>query len=203
MNQLSFFEQPSANNQQLPADLLDYHAAFFTAEESTKFLGKLIANTVWKQESIHMYGKLLQTPRLTAWYGDERSIYSFSGNRFHPHPWTKDLLVIKSRVEYAAGIEFNSVLLNYYRNGNDSVAWHSDDEPELGNNPTIASVSFGQVRRFDLRYKQDHSRKYAIELDNGSLLLMKGNLQHEWQHRIAKSTQPMKERINLTFRVIN
>jgi alkylated DNA repair dioxygenase AlkB len=150
-----------------------------------------------------MYGKMLKTPRLTAWYGDQHSTYEFSGKKFLPLPWTDQLLLIKQRIEVAELIRFNSVLLNYYRDGNDSVAWHSDDEPELGKDPLIASVSFGQTRRFDIRHKQDHQLKYSVNLENGSLLFMRGDLQHNWEHRIAKSTQPLRERVNLTFRIIH
>ena len=202
MEQLSFFEE-AGQSAGLPHELLDYRPAFFNPVESESLLRTFISPIQWQQETIQMYGKLLQTPRLTAWYGDNDKDYTFSGNKYHPIPWTDDLLSIRNKVEQAAGIRFNSVLLNYYRDGNDSVAWHSDDEYELGVNPVIASVSFGQVRRFDIRHKQEHSRKYAVYLENGSLLLMKGNLQHDWEHRIAKSTKPMKERVNLTFRVIS
>lgn len=201
MEQLSFFDEPKKGSH-LPPDLLDYRPALFDREESTLFLNNFIAQTPWVQETIQMYGKLLKTPRLTAWYGDNGKSYTFSGNKYHPIPWTEELLDIKNRIEPIAGISFNTVLLNYYRDGNDSVAWHSDDEYELGVKPVIASVSFGQMRRFDVRQKEDHQHKYSIDLENGSLLLMKGDLQHSWEHRIAKSTKPMKERVNLTFRVI-
>jgi len=201
VEQLSFFED-SVNGKDLPPDLLVYIPDVFSSAESGNFLKTFIDQTPWKQEIVQMYGKAIKTPRLTAWYGDQNKSYAFSGNKYNPLPWTRDLLDIKARVEPIAGMEFNSVLLNYYRDGNDSVAWHSDDEYELGFKPTIASVSFGQVRRFDVREKQDHKRKYAVNLENGSVLLMKGNLQRLWQHRIAKSTQPMKPRVNLTFRII-
>ena len=117
-------------------------------------------------------------------------------------PWTSDLLMIRQRVEAITGVRFNSVLLNYYRDGNDSVAWHSDNEKALGTHPVIASVSFGQVRNFDIRNKTDHLLKYSIRLEHGSLLIMKGDLQANWDHRIAKSVKPMKGRLNLTFRVV-
>lgn len=202
MEQLSFFEQ-AGQSPLLPADLLDYRPGIFSADESAVLLGKFISAVPWKQENIQMYGKTLKTPRLTAWYGDNDKAYTFSGTKYDPIPWTEELLNIKDRIEPIAGTRFNSVLLNYYRDANDSVAWHSDDEYELGIQPVIASVSFGQVRRFDIRYKQDHSRKFSIYLENGSLLIMKGDLQHSWEHRIAKSAQIMKERVNLTFRVIH
>lgn len=202
MEQLSFFE-PSGQSAGLPADLLEYHSGFFNAAESQIFLNTFINDTPWIQEDIQMYGKLVKTPRLTAWYGDRDKEYIYSGTKHFPIPWTNELLEIKEKIEPVAGVKFNSVLLNYYRDANDSVAWHSDDEPELGVNPIIASVSFGQVRRFDIRHKQDRDRKYSIYLENGSLLIMKGGLQHNWLHQIPKSTKPLKARVNLTFRMIH
>lgn len=201
MEQLSFFD--GAQGLKLPVDLMDYRPGFFNRNESADLMEALKQTINWQQETIQMYGKLLTTPRLTAWYGDNHKTYAFSGKKFDPHPWTPELLSIKQRVDEAVGIAFNSVLLNDYRNGNDSVAWHADDEPELGLNPTIASVSFGQVRRFDVRHKLDHKLKYSVELQNGSLLIMKGDLQHHWEHQVPKSTRALKERINLTFRVIS
>jgi alkylated DNA repair dioxygenase AlkB len=201
LEQLSFFESPG-NGADLPADLMVYKPGVFGPEESQALLETFIHQIQWIQETVHMYGKMIKTPRLIAWYGDTSQSYSFSGNKYNPNPWTKELLKIKNQIEPIAGMKFNSVLLNYYRDGNDSVAWHSDDEYELGVKPVIASVSFGQARRFDVRNKQDHKLKYAVTLERGSLLLMKGDLQRFWQHRIAKSTRPMEARVNLTFRVI-
>ncbi len=144
-----------------------------------------------------MWGKEVLTPRLTAWFGKRE-------HHIHvAHPWTKELLNIKEMVEPPCGTTFNSVLLNYYRDGNDSVAWHADDEPELGTNPVIASVNLGQARRFDVRHKNNHAEKYSVDLAHGSLLIMRGDLQHNFEHQIAKSSKPMKARINLTFRVIH
>ncbi|WP_426667855.1 alpha-ketoglutarate-dependent dioxygenase AlkB family protein [Mucilaginibacter sp. McL0603] len=202
MEQLSFFEQ-TWQSADLPPELLEYHPGFFNPAESAALLNTFIDTIPWVQEDIQMYGKIIKTPRLTAWYGDPNKEYIFSGAKHHPILWTDELLMIKEKIEPVSGTRFNSVLLNYYRDANDSVAWHSDDEYELGVNPVIASVSFGQVRRFDIRHKQEHNRKYAIYLENGSLLIMKGDLQHNWVHQIPKSTKPLKERVNLTFRVIN
>jgi alkylated DNA repair dioxygenase AlkB len=202
MEQLSFFDG-GLQSPKLPADLMEYQPGFFTKAECDALIPSLKTNIRWNQETIQMYGKLLNTPRLTAWYGDNSKTYAFSGKKYDPYPWTDELLFIKSRVDAAAGITFNSVLLNLYRNGNDSVAWHADDEPELGVNPVIASVSFGQMRRFDVRHKTDKKQKYSVELESGSLLIMKGNLQHHWEHQVPKSTKALGERINLTFRVIS
>ena len=202
MEQLSFFEQ-AGQSAELPPELLEYHPGFFNSAESGIWLDKFINTIPWMQEDIKMYGKMMKTPRLTAWYGDPNKEYIFSGTKHHPILWTDELLMIKEKIEPISGVQFNSVLLNYYRDANDSVAWHSDDEYELGLNPVIGSVSFGQARRFDIRHKQDRNRKYSIYLENGSLLMMKGDLQHNWVHQIPKSTQPLKARVNLTFRVIN
>ena len=201
MEQLNIFD--STQGLKLPLELIDYQPNIFTREESAQLFKTLKETIKWKQETIQMYGKLLNTPRLTAWYGENSKTYAFSGKKYDPHPWTPELIFIKQRIEDKAGMIFNSVLLNDYRNGNDSVAWHADDEPELGVNPVIASVSFGQARRFDIRHKHNHQLKHSVELESGSLLIMKGDLQHSWEHRVPKSTRAIKERINLTFRVIH
>jgi alkylated DNA repair dioxygenase AlkB len=201
MEQLSFFAE-AGQSRGLPKELLEYRANFISAEESDALLAKFIAESPWKQSTQKMWDKEYLTPRLTSWHGDIGTDYSVSGKISNPNPWTPELLHLKSLVEPIAGIQFNSVLLNYYRDGNDSVAWHSDRESVLGKNPIIASMSFGQVRSFDIRNKADHSEHYSVKLEHGSFLLMKAGLQEHWEHRIAKSNKPMKARINLTFRVV-
>lgn len=186
----------------LPKELLEYHPGLFTESESVRYLQHFISTCPWTQKVVKMYDKEVITPRLTAWYADEETYDYTSLRRSSPNLWTPELLMIRSKVEAIAGIRFNSVLLNYYRNGNDSVAWHSDNEKALGTRPVIASVSFGQVRSFDIRRKTDHSEKYAIRLESGALMIMKGDLQQNWEHRVAKSIKPMKARVNLTFRVV-
>jgi alkylated DNA repair dioxygenase AlkB len=182
---------------------LDYLPGFFDPTESAAFFDALVNGIQWRQETLKLFGKEILTPRLTAWYGDEGIAYTYSGVTFRASAWTPALLAIKTRIEPVAGQLFNSVLLNLYRDGNDSMGWHSDDETELGSNPVIASVNLGQERRFDFRKKTDHSVKYQLMLGNGSLLMMKGDLQHHWQHQIAKSLRVKNARINLTFRRIN
>ena len=201
MEQLSFFAE-AGQSKGLPTDFLEYFPGLFSAEEGDIFLQKFIATAPWKQTVQKMYDKEVLTPRLTAWYGDLGTDYSHPGRISNPNAWTPELLAIKAKVEPLAGIEFNSVLLNYYRDGNDSVAWHSDKESILGKRPVIASVSFGQVRSFDIRRKSDHNEKYSVRLEHGSFCLMKAGLQEAFEHRIAKSTKPMKPRVNLTFRVV-
>jgi alkylated DNA repair dioxygenase AlkB len=148
-----------------------------------------------------MYGRKVNFPRLTAWYGDTDRPYSFSGITLQPKGWLPALLEIKEKLETAAATSFNSVLLNLYRDGNDSISWHTDAEPELGINPIIGSVNFGQPRIFQLRHRET-KEKVEIELAHGSALIMRGELQHYWQHQVPKTTKSMKERINLTFRCI-
>ena len=174
----------------------------FSPEESKIFFTKLKENINWQQETIKLYGRTIPLPRLTAWFGDEGKIYMYSGITVEPEPWTPTLLEIKSRIEEVSNVTFNSVLLNYYRNERDSVSWHSDDEPELGKNPIIGSVSFGDVRTFQLKHKTDKSLTISKDLPDGSYLEMTGSTQHHWLHQIPKRTRKIGPRINLTFRNI-
>jgi alkylated DNA repair dioxygenase AlkB len=176
---------------------------FMPVDKAEFYFNTLHSKIKWKQEQIKYYGKVFPVPRQTAWYGFEGLNYKYSGISCNPEPWTKELLDIKKVIEHFLPEEdFNSVLLNLYRNGNDKVSWHSDDEPELGINPTIASVSLGAVRRFDLKHKEDPSQKLQIELHSGSLIVMKGAMQHNWQHQIPAQKRINEPRINLTFRTI-
>jgi len=164
-------------------------------------LQELLAATAWRQEQITVYGKPYLQPRLSAWYGD--LAYSYSGIRLEPLPWTASLLQIKKRVEAITEHRFNSVLLNYYRNQNDSMGMHSDDERELGNQPAIASLSLGEERTFVLKHKSRKDLKTVkLSLAAGSLLLMQGDTQRFWRHGINKERQPCGPRINLTFRTV-
>jgi alkylated DNA repair dioxygenase AlkB len=138
---------------------------------------------------------------LTAWFGDGGEPYTYSGLTLKPHPWSSDLMDLKSQCDDKGGVRFNSMLANLYRDGKDSVSWHSDDEPELGRNPTIASISLGAERRFDLRHKKTGETIKEI-LPSGSLVIMSGECQHHWIHQIAKTKKVTDPRINLTFRVI-
>ncbi len=178
-----------------------FYPNFFSKAESDSFLKNLRNNIVWKQESMNMYGKKIDFPRLTAWYGNNDKPYSFSGITLQPLPWSSEILSIKSKIEPVAKTAFNSVLLNLYRDGNDSISWHTDAEKELGTNPVIASVNFGATRKFQLRHIKT-KEKLEIELTHGSLLIMQGELQHFWQHQVPKTSKVVGERINLTFRVI-
>ena len=201
MEQLSLFKEQGQSTG-FPINLIDYIPGLFGPEESEYLINKFINETQWKQPVVKMYDKELLTPRLIAWFGNTEPGSELLHKIPDARPWTGELLIIKDKVERLAGTQFNSVLLNYYRNGNDSVAWHSDKESAAGTKTVVASVSFGQVRNFDIRSKQDHSEKYSITLQDGSYLLMKAGLQDRWEHRVAKSSKFMKARVNLTFRLI-
>lgn len=197
------FDKLAVQSFSLPDADVAYYSEFFPPAESDHLFSELLKTTQWGQGRIKLYGKLYPEPRLTAWHGDEGMVYSYSGLTLHPLPWTENLLEIKARVDAAAGVTFNSVLLNLYRNGRDSNGWHQDNEPELGLNPIIASVSLGATRRFQLRHKlRKDLPRVDIDLEHGSLLLMSGATQQFWQHQIPKTAKPVGQRINLTFRVI-
>jgi len=184
----------------LPESDITLYKHFFNEPESRKFMVTLLDEIQWKQERISFYGKTYDLPRLTAWYGDPNKTYRYSGITVQSLPWIAVLEEIKSKIESVSRVKFNSVLLNRYRSGTDSVSWHSDDECQLGRHPVIGSVSFGQSRLFKLKHKSTKQRKH-LELINGSYLLMKGATQDNWLHEIPKS-KCQGERVNLTFRVI-
>lgn len=176
---------------------------FFTEEESDTYLDALTHEIEWSADTIKFFGKTFPLPRLTAWYGDPGCCYTYSGIKQNPHVWTLYLLDIKRKVEQVSDCKFNSVLLNQYRDGKDSVSWHSDDEPELGVDPIIASVSFGASRLFRLRHKFRQDVKVSsFFLNHGSLLIMRGKTQANWLHTVPKTKKSVKSRINLTFRYI-
>lgn len=174
---------------------------FFLPVEADTYFSQLQQSLAWTQEHYKLFGKSVAAPRLICWYGDPEAIYRYSGVKHEPHPWTPLLLELKARVEAASGEQFNSVLGNYYRDGKDSMGWHSDKEPELGTQPTIASLSFGTPRLFLFRHKGSEETR-RIELAHGSVLIMAGTLQSHWQHSLPKLKTLANPRINLTFRRI-
>jgi alkylated DNA repair dioxygenase AlkB len=174
---------------------------FFDASVSDVYFKELNDNAAWGQEKIKLYGKCISLPRLTAWYADQGKSYTYSSITVSPRPWMPILLEIKRTIESVSGVRFNSVLLNKYRDERDSVAWHSDDEPELGPEPVIGSVSLGQARVFQFKHKTSGLREEII-LVHGSYLLMQGATQHHWLHQIPKQNTACGSRINLTFRVV-
>jgi len=174
--------------------------------EADRFFRVLLDETDWLQHTVKLFGNSVKCPRLSAWHGDDDAIYSYSGMRLRPEPWTPALMELKHRIETAAAWSFNSVLLNLYRSGSDSMGWHADDEPVLGEQPTIASVSLGAMRRFRLKKRTSGSGpepdREALDLGHGSLLVMRGRCQAEWMHSLPKTVRPVGQRINLTFRRI-
>ena len=172
----------------------------FERDECAALFGELSATVDWQQERIVMFGRRVPVPRLVAWYGDPGARYAYSGTGHDPLAWTPALRRVRQRVTELTGVEFNAVLLNRYRDGRDGMGWHADDEPELGLQPVIASVSFGATRRFCLRHRRRRDQRIDLQLTEGSLLCMSGATQHHWVHAVPKTRRPVGERINLTFR---
>jgi alkylated DNA repair dioxygenase AlkB len=179
-----------------------YFRNFLTAAEADHYFSELRSGIEWTQEEIQMYGKRHAVPRLTAWYGDPGATYMYSGIRNEPHRWTVPLLELQGMLEDATGVSYNSVLLNRYRDGQDGLSWHADDEPELGDSPVIASISLGAARDFALRRSGETRQLIKVPLEHGSLLIMKGTSQRDYQHAVPKDHRASEERINLTFRVV-
>lgn len=179
-----------------------YYNNFLLKSEADELYQKLRSDLDWQQYPIQMFGKTMLQPRLIAWYGDKGIQYTYSQTTLVANGWNKNLKNIKEQLKDFLGLNFNSVLANLYRDGQDSMGWHSDDEKELGNNPTIASISLGTPRIFQMRKKDNQKTKASILLESGSLLLMQGNCQKDWQHQIAKTKKVKTPRINLTFRII-
>ncbi|HEX8507753.1 MAG TPA: alpha-ketoglutarate-dependent dioxygenase AlkB [Hymenobacter sp.] len=185
----------------LPGADLRFDPAFLAPTEADVLLTQFTAEVAWEQRAIRLFGQEVPQPRLTAWYGDPAARYTYSGLAWEPRPWTPALHHLRQRVETHSGARFNSVLLNLYRDGRDSMGWHADDEPELGVAPAIASVSLGAARRFRLRARPGLAHPpLALDLPNGSLLLMAGLTQLHWQHALPKTARPVGPRLNLTFR---
>jgi len=176
---------------------LDYREAFYSKSVADALFEQLRAETPWQQER----GRTGPFPRLTAWYADAGLTYSYSGVTHEALLWTPALLAVRLRVEDAAGTSLNSLLLNFYRDGQDSIGYHTDAEPELGTNPVIASISLGAVRQFVMKHIET-GEKLKYDLAHGSLLIMAGTCQHHWLHGVPKTKAVVRPRINLTFRKI-
>lgn len=187
---------------ELPDAKIIYYPDFFDKEKGDVFFEKLKTEIPWQQDDITIFGKTYPQPRLTALFGNEGKPYSYSNIVMKPHAWNSLLMFIKNEIEEVCDESFTTVLLNYYRDGKDSNSWHADDEKELGRNPVIASVSFGAERSFHLQHNTIKEQKLKINLEHGSLLIMKGATQHFWKHQIPKTAKPVGSRINLTFRII-
>ena len=187
-----------------------FYPQFFSIPDSDRWFEDL-HHLDWQTETLRIAGREILVPRLTAWHGEEGIDYRYSGVDHRAKPWTQTLLQIKSRIEKHLALQckqsepvvsFNSVLGNWYRNGQDSVAWHADDEVELGHQPLIASVSLGASRTFQVKHKRDSNRRYKWLLPHGSLLIMQGDSQADFQHQVPKEKHVTESRINLTYRII-
>lgn len=174
---------------------------FYAPDQADYYYDRLLQNLQWQTEQLQIYGRLVSVPRLMAWYGDAGAHYRYSGVDHAPLPWTVELLALKADVEAICGQAFNSVLGNLYRDGRDSMGCHADNEKELGRNPLIASLSFGETRLLRFRHPQSQT-KLDIELSHGDVLIMAGELQHHWRHELPKTRKAKNARINLTFRRI-
>lgn len=188
-------------------EILPYHYSaifypdFLTVVEADRAFTEVLDTTAWEEQTLTIFGKRVREPRLSAWVSDGVS-YTYSRSTRHPIGWTPALSAIRSRCEEVAATQFNGVLANYYRDGNDHMGWHADDEPANGPAPIIASVSLGATRRFDFRHNET-KEVVSIELTHGSLLVMSQQSQHMWKHRIAKTTKIKSPRVNLTFRFVD
>lgn len=170
--------------------------------EATDIFEKLRSEIPWGAHHLVLFGKKMNEPRLSAWVADPGVAYAYSGVERAPEPWTPTLERLRLLCETATGATFNSVLANLYRTGDDSMGWHADDEPELGTNPVIASLSFGAERRFDFKHRNS-GEATSVVLPHGSLLVMSGASQACWKHRIAKTKRVDAARINLTYRLVH
>lgn len=185
---------PDADVRHLPG--------WLPATDADALLHVLSEDIPWEVHRIRLFGRWVDCPRLSCWIGDPDARYRYSGADFQPHPWPQVLVPVRQALEQASGARFNSVLLNRYRDGQDSMGWHSDDEPELGPSPVIASLSLGAARRFLLRRRDAHACKMEYRLGHGDLLVMAGQTQRFYQHALPKMARAQRERINLTFRWI-
>lgn len=180
---------------------LGYLATWQTPVAADQWLTALRAEIPWSTHQVRIYGRSITSPRLSSWHGDPDASYAYSGTRHQPHPWTPVLSQIADSLQETLGQRFNGVLVNRYRDGNDSMGWHADNEPELGPEPLIASISLGAPRRFCLKH-QGTGQRLQLTLAHGSLLLMAGQTQRHWRHALPKERGVDRERINLTFRQI-
>ncbi len=197
---------PGSGSQPVELELPDGAARYWPAAlepgEATRAFEALRRRIDWQAEEILMFGRRVPVPRLVAWHGDPEARYSYSGTAHEPRPWTAELAQLRDLAARLTGARYNAVLLNLYRDGRDGMGWHADDEPELGTDPVIASVSLGETRRFCLRHRRRTSLRLDLPLAHGSLLCMSGATQHHWVHALPKTASAVGERINLTFRWI-
>lgn len=186
----------------LPAADLCFDPGFLAADAATAAFNELDAEIRWEQHHVSLFGRDVPAPRMSCWIGDSDASYTYSRTRFEPRPWPSSVLQVKQRVEAVVAARFNGVLANRYRDGGDCMGWHADDEPELGPQPLIASLSVGGSRRFLLRSRSHPRNRLELLLSHGSLLVMRGDTQTHYQHAVPRTAKLCLPRINLTFRQI-
>jgi len=187
----------------LPYDgIAEYQGRILKPEEAAQYFDRLLHTIAWKHDEVIIFGKHIVTKRKSAWYGDEGCTYTYSNIARQALPWTTELFELKKKVEQLSECDFNSCLLNLYHSGEEGMSWHSDDEKELGNHNTIASISLGAERKFSFKHKRT-KETISLMLENGSLLVMKDATQANWLHALPKSKKITESRINLTFRTIH
>ncbi|MGH8050335.1 MAG: alpha-ketoglutarate-dependent dioxygenase AlkB family protein [Arenimonas sp.] len=191
------------NQLELPGAGLLFHPGWLDSKAANSLFEILRKQVAWERHRIKIFGREVESPRLSCWMGDAGANYVYSNTRFEPHAWLPELQSLRERLQAECEAQFNSVLANLYHNGQDSMGWHSDDEPELGTQPVIASISLGETRRFSFKAKTAGAKAVHLELPHGSLLLMRGDTQKNYRHALAKTAKPVGERINLTFRNIS
>ncbi|MGN6513679.1 MAG: alpha-ketoglutarate-dependent dioxygenase AlkB family protein [Lysobacteraceae bacterium] len=184
----------------LPGATLAFDPRWLPAAEADALFAALRAQVPWEVHRIRLFGREVDSPRLSCWIGDADAVYTYSGTRFVPHPWLPVLQAVRARLARELGVGFNSVLANLYRDGRDAMGWHGDDEPELGAQPVIASLSLGATRRFVLKARGPAAQRLALELPHGSLLVMAGDTQRRYRHALPRTARAVGPRINLTFR---
>ena len=181
--------------------IVEYYGHFFSHSIAKHYFDSLLLSIEWKQDEVILFGKKITTKRKVAWYGDEPFKYTYSNTTKQALPWTEKLIELKDLVEKESNEKYNSCLLNLYQNGSEGMAWHSDDEIDLKKNGAIASLSLGAERKFSFKHKKT-KKTFSINLENGSLLVMKENTQHHWLHALRPTKKVSEARINLTFRTI-
>lgn len=196
---LDLFE-PEQNDNVLPYQgIVENYGKILTTEQGDQYLRYFLQYLDWENDEVYLYGKHYMTERKIVWYGDENYQYKYSGHLKHAKSWNVGLFRLKQHIEKIVGQPFNSCLANLYENGHQGVGWHSDDEPSLGQEACIASLSFGATRKMSFKHKTADD-KIDLPLQHGQLIVMHGETQHYWKHCITKSTKIIQPRINLTFR---
>lgn len=201
IEKMNLFDNDISENLLSTDGIVNYYGKILEQEQAQYYLDRLLNSIDWKNDEAIIFGRHIVTKRKVAWYADTGFEYTYSNKTKMALPWTKELLELKKLVDEKTGTAFNSCLLNLYHNGDEGMAWHSDDEKTLAIDSPIASVSFGAERKFMFRHKQT-KQTLSVMLENGSLLVMKGSTQTNWRHSLPKSKKIIQPRVNLTFRIM-